>query len=88
MKPLPSSFDLRITDQDGRVFGLNYLDDGYAPTVPCMAPGCYRPASFLAYELREAQGMTRRYCPDHAPSQWFALVRATLEGMKALPDRP
>jgi hypothetical protein len=83
MKMLPQQLDLRITDADGTIFGLTYLDDGFAPTVPCLIPDCYRAASFMLYELRP-HGFVQRACADHAPAAWYNVVRSAATDLRAL----
>ena len=83
MKPLPGQLELRITDADGMCLLLSYLDDGFASTVPCTAPGCYKAANFIVAEIREHVA-PRRACSDHAPRAWLDLVRSTTTTLRGL----
>lgn len=91
MSSPPSTLDIRITMADGRVVGLTYMHDGFAPTMPCThrddAMGsCYMPANALIYELG-TQGRLYRFCGEHMPTSVLEYVKIVLQGMRGLSDR-
>jgi hypothetical protein len=82
----PSQLDVRVTMQSGRILGLTYMDDGFAPTVPCTKQGCYMAAQVIVYEIG-VNGRLYRFCPEHVPLSVLEYVRATLQGIQGLSDK-
>jgi hypothetical protein len=84
---MTSQLDIRVTLHSGRILGLTYMDDGFAPTVPCTKEGCWMPAQVIVYEIG-VNGHLYRFCQDHVPLSVLEYVRATLAGIQKLSDPP
>lgn len=80
----PGTVDVRVTLLSGRVIGLTYMHEGFAPTVPCTKDGCYMVANALLYEIGTS-GRLYRFCNEHMPKSVLKYVHDVL-GIQTLGD--
>ena len=87
VEPMPATLNVRVTMASGRIVGLDWIDDGFAPTVPCTHDGCYKAAKVIAYEIG-TDGRLYRFCEDHVPMSVLKYVVDVLKGIRELSDEP
>ena len=81
----PSTITVRVTLASGRILGLDYFHEGFAPTVPCTHDGCYMPANAIVYEIG-VQGRLYRFCMEHMPTTVLKYIKTVLEDIQKLRD--